>query len=179
MNRLILLDSFKFAIPIIIIYFLVKLSRKNFKSLAEELIIILMLFYLTSFSYLLWFQPGPVYEHQPYNFEIFSTIDLYYNQLTSGFMPLKLIVINLMGNVIITMPIGVWLSYKNVRRIKALIIALFIPVLIELGQYIFHLLNYATRVVDIDDWLLNAIGILIGYWFTELLLKRTTKKIGH
>ena len=179
MNRLILLDSFKLVIPILMIYFLIKVRRKSFKPLAEELITILMLFYLTSFSYLLWFQPGPVFEHQPYNFEVFSTIDLYYNQLTNGFMPLKLIAINLIGNVVITVPIGIWLSYKNVKRFKALIIALLIPVVMELGQYILHLLNYVTRVVDIDDWLLNAIGILLGYWLTEIIVKRTIKKIGH
>ena len=179
MNRLILLDSIKLAIPILIIYLIFKSIRKNFKSLDEELMNILMLFYLTSFCYLLWFQPCPVYDQQPYNFVVFSTIDLYYNQLINGFMPIKLIIINLMGNVIITGPIGIWLSYKRVNRIKALILALFIPIVIELGQYILHLLNYATRVVDIDDWLLNALGILLGYWLTEIIVKRTIKKIGH
>lgn len=179
MNRFILLDSFLLAIPVLIIYLIIKLSRKNFNSIENEIINLLMLFYLTSLSYLIWFQPGYVFEQLPYNFTLFSTIDLYYNQLTNGVMSFKLIFINLLGNLLITVPIGFWFSYQNFNKTKTILLALFIPVLFEFGQYILHQLNYVTRVVDIDDWLLNALGILIGYGLTELVKKVINIKNDH
>ena len=171
MNFLIFQEGILLSLPVLILYFIMKLIRKNFKSVTEEIMNGLMIIYVISFSYFLWFQPGPVLDHQPYNFKPFSTILFYFDHIKRGYLPSSNIIINLMGNVIITMPMGLWLSYKNSSARKALLFAIMLPIFFELGQFILHQLNYATRVIDIDDWLLNAIGILLGFWFVEIVKK--------
>jgi len=167
MNHLIFQQGISLAFPILIIYIIHKLFRKSFKSIDKEIINILMLIYTTALSYFIWFQPVAVLDQQPYNFTLFSTIVFYYNHIKMDYLSLNNIIINLLGNLFITTPIGIWFSYKGFSKKLALPLALVIPVLFELGQFILHQLNYATRIVDIDDWLLNSLGILLAYWLAQ------------
>ena len=69
--------------------------------------------------------------------------------------------INIFGNIIAFLPIGVAitaLSGKTRKFYKSLIIGVFLSFSIEILQ-----LNYNLGVFDIDDIMLNALGYLIGY----------------
>ncbi|WP_112182507.1 MULTISPECIES: VanZ family protein [Paraliobacillus] len=160
-----------FGLPIIVLYIIIKFSTKSFKTLKIEIINTTMLLYTVILVYLLWLDPGYVMANQSYNFIPFKTIALYVNQLLEGFLPLRIIAINLLGNIVVTVPIGLWLGYKRIAVKHAILFSATVPVIMEMGQLFFHEIGYVTRTVDIDDWILNFVGIFLGYFILKWLKK--------
>ncbi|WP_412675467.1 VanZ family protein [Aeribacillus composti] len=74
---------------------------------------------------------------------------------------------NLLGNILLTSPIGLFLSRKNMKNIKVINLSIGIPVLIELVQLLLYLFKIGTRTVDKDDVLLNMLGIIVAITFQE------------
>lgn len=74
---------------------------------------------------------------------------------------------NVLGNIVLFIPLGVYLTYfvpnKNILLNTAIIAGL--SVLVEVIQYIF-----AVGVTDIDDVILNTIGGLLGVLLYRLIL---------
>lgn len=72
---------------------------------------------------------------------------------------------NVVGNVIIFFPYGIFISYFTKARniVLPLLLSFILSVSIELTQLII-----AGRVFDIDDIVLNIIGALLGYLFYRL-----------
>lgn len=92
------------------------------------------------------------------NFVPFYTIQLYLAQLTGPIAHIAFY--NLVGNVVLFIPFGLFipLLWKRMRHAVALVVVAFgIPIFIEGTQY------FIGRSVDIDDVLLNAVAIIIGY----------------
>jgi glycopeptide antibiotics resistance protein len=83
------------------------------------------------------------------------------------------------GNVVLTTPLGFLLPVinKNGRSIKtAFIFAVLIPVAFELLQYLFSLgLGFTYRTADIDDVILNFMGLMIGFIAWKLLKSHVEK----
>ena len=78
----------------------------------------------------------------------------------------------LLGNVLMTIPFGVMILMltKNHKWWRILIISIVFPLSIELTQlFIGLLINNMYRTVDIDDVILNAFGVYIGYGIYKLL----------
>ncbi len=77
--------------------------------------------------------------------------------------------INLGGNIILFVPIGflVPFVYQKMNWQKALALAVAAPLLIEGIQLVFRL-----GIFDIDDVILNALGIIVGYSLYRIILKR-------
>ncbi len=78
-----------------------------------------------------------------------------------------LFAINIVGNIVVFMPLGVLLPNIHPRFrswASTMIIALGVSTLIEVLQFI-----SAQRVTDVDDLLLNALGALLGYGCYALL----------
>ncbi|GAA5416111.1 hypothetical protein Pryu01_01143 [Paraliobacillus ryukyuensis] len=151
------------------LYICIKLVTRKFSSLKKELVDLAMVLYGLIFAYLVWFDRGSVLEEQSYNLIPFQTITFYVEQLLHGSIRFSIFLINMVGNVVITTPIGLWLAYKRYPMHISLIAALGIPVLLEAGQIFLHHIGYVTRTVDIDDWILNFVGIAFGY----IISKRT------
>lgn len=83
-------------------------------------------------------------------------------------------VINLAGNVVLFVPLGWFLPYnwKNFRGIiKVLFPMLLMIVTVEIAQY-FTLLGSC----DIDDLILNLLGVLIGYILWRIGTHRQNRK---
>ncbi|WP_445206398.1 VanZ family protein [Aeribacillus sp. FSL W8-0870] len=74
---------------------------------------------------------------------------------------------NLLGNILLTSPTGLFLSRKNMKNIKVINLSIGIPVLIELVQLLLYLFKIGTRTVDKDDVLLNMLGIIVAITFQE------------
>lgn len=124
----------------------------------------LMLIYILLLSYLIWFQGlGDVRDQLSINMEPLETIKLYIRAYKANTLPLSIIGVNLVGNVVLMFPIGFWLHYKRYGFIRVCLAALLIPILFEGGQFLLHQFHVVSRSVDIDDWILNALGILLGY----------------
>lgn len=77
-----------------------------------------------------------------------------------------LVMVNLVGNVVVFLPLGLCppLLWRRWRPFwKVLLLAVGAPLFIETAQL------FIGRSVDVDDWLLNFIGILLGYGLCRLL----------
>ena len=100
----------------------------------------------------------------PANLIPFKTI-LPYLLGEKGFM---IAAINLVGNIVLLVPIGliVPLVFRNITWKKSLAVALAAGFAIEGMQALLH-----VGIFDIDDVLLNGLGVMVGYWAFKILLK--------
>lgn len=95
------------------------------------------------------------------NFIPFKTIGEYIGALINNSTNPRIIVANLVGNVIIFIPMGIFLPFyfKKLRVFGKYIITVVIMVLlVELIQFVFML-----GIADIDDFILNVAGGAIGF----------------
>jgi glycopeptide antibiotics resistance protein len=73
---------------------------------------------------------------------------------------------NILGNLVLFLPLSfylkvVWKKLKNVK--SAIVFSFIIPVLVELTQVVLNVFLASGRGPDIDDVILNSIGIIAGY----------------
>lgn len=85
----------------------------------------------------------------------------------------------LVGNIILTIPFGfIYTLTFNKRKtlVNTIIPGIIFSILIELLQLLIgQVIGYSYRVVDIDDVLLNTIGITMGYYLF-IIIKPTLQK---
>jgi glycopeptide antibiotics resistance protein len=98
------------------------------------------------------------------NFVPFKTIASY----LLGNKGLIIVGINIAGNIGLLVPFGILLPfvYRNITWKASLVIAVLAGVLIEGQQVVLH-----TGIFDIDDVILNALGVMIGYWICSVFKK--------
>lgn len=105
------------------------------------------------------------------NFEGFSTIKMYINYW--GYKEINSFG-NLIGNVLAFIPLGYMLPRLS-RRFENLFFCLGMGLIIVLAIELFQLYtNFGC--FDVDDILLNGLGILIGYLFFKMLSYFIRKK---
>jgi glycopeptide antibiotics resistance protein len=82
------------------------------------------------------------------------------------------------GNILITIPFGLGTGFlTKVRGWRILLVALGTGFSLEGMQFIFILLGVGNaHVIDINDLLLNALGVLIGYGL-YLAIRRVVSKV--
>ncbi len=103
------------------------------------------------------------------NFVPFSTILLYLlggeGLLIAGF--------NLVGNVILLVPMGflVPFVYRDMTWKKSVVLAIATGLIIEVMQAVLR-----VGIFDIDDVILNAVGVMVGYFMLVLLAKWVREK---
>jgi glycopeptide antibiotics resistance protein len=78
--------------------------------------------------------------------------------------------VNLIGNVVLPVPIGflAMLVYPNMTWKTALALAVAFGLIIEGMQMVFHL-----GIFDIDDVILNGLGVMIGYCLFRIIVQKT------
>ena len=110
-----------------------------------------------------------IVEGYRYNFTLFKEIIRYITNMEAiGF---KLVLLNLGGNIIAFVPLGIFMSYllKGGRYtfIKTILLGLILTTSVEGIQLV-------TRVgiCDVDDMLLNFIGVFIGAVLARLFRKK-------
>jgi glycopeptide antibiotics resistance protein len=112
--------------------------------------------------------------HGP-NFVPFKTIGPY----LLGYNGWIIAGINLVGNIALLVPIGLLapLLYRNMTWKKALALGVAAGLSIEVMQTVLR-----VGIFDIDDCILNALGVMIGYWtfviLADWIRSRSYKKVG-
>ncbi|WML45420.1 VanZ family protein [Neobacillus sp. PS3-40] len=108
------------------------------------------------------------------NFVPFKTISTYVKAIFDGSMNLDIPIKNLVGNLIMFFPMGIYLPYL-VKRINNVGIFSFTTIIL---LFVIEILQSVSRrgSFDIDDFILNMLGTLIGFgiWklnFIQKLLK--------
>ncbi len=76
--------------------------------------------------------------------------------------------INLAGNIVLLLPIGflIPLVFRNITWKKSLTLAVATGLSIEVLQVILH-----VGIFDVDDVILNGLGVMMGFWVSVLLAK--------
>lgn len=79
----------------------------------------------------------------------------------------------LIGNILMFIPMGIFLALclKKINNKNIFLYAILITIIIEFTQLI------VGRSCDIDDLIMNSLGIIIGYFISNLILKIKKKKI--
>jgi glycopeptide antibiotics resistance protein len=107
---------------------------------------------------------------------LINTARRLYTVLSTGYYPgIKNALQNLVGNILLFVPLGFFLAYfynKTIRQV--LVISASASCAIELLQSLHRVLGY-FRHVDIDDVLLNISGAMIGYVMKTALMKNRSK----
>lgn len=110
------------------------------------------------------------------NFELFRTIKLYVRQWNHKGMNSDIFG-NLIGNVLAFIPLGYMLP-RLFKIFENVFVCMAAALLFILGIELFQLFS-ALGIFDVDDILLNGLGVLIGYLgfaLVKILLKRKEKK---
>lgn len=97
----------------------------------------------------------------------FKTIDNYIAAYKLGNISLQSVKLNLLGNVLLFVPMGMFLPAvsKNYKKhVKALSTIITLIIAVEISQLIL-----GVGRMDIDDFLLNLIGALIGRLFYDII----------
>ncbi|XJZ27806.1 VanZ family protein [Bacillota bacterium Lsc_1132] len=168
------------VIPSCATYFIVRLFFvKKYKFyMFAEVIRLITIAYLNYLIYIVWLKPAATMEYLPMNLIPFKTITVYLIQLFNGKLSLSIVISNIIGNIILTLPIGVLLplNFKNITFKKVFLIAFITPLIIESIQLFLHLSKLGTRSIDIDDVILNFLGTIMGYFiFHYFSIKRLVK----
>lgn len=110
----------------------------------------------------LMFKFGGTHEG-PANLVPFKTILPY----LSGGQGLIIGGLNIVGNIVLLVPIGflVPLIFRNISWKRMLAIAFAAGLLIEGMQVVLH-----VGIFDIDDVILNGLGVMVGYWTFLMLM---------
>lgn len=107
---------------------------------------------------------GGIDASHPANFIPFKTIVPY----LLGYKGWIIAGINLVGNVALLIPVGVLapLVYEKMTWKKSLVLAFVAGLIIEVLQVILR-----VGIFDIDDVILNAFGVMIGYWMLRIVAR--------
>jgi glycopeptide antibiotics resistance protein len=101
----------------------------------------------------------------------FKTISLYVNAISDGSMNMDIPIKNIFGNLILFLPMGIYLPFFIKKIDKARILLIYMIILL----FFIEILQLTTRKgsFDIDDFILNMLGGLIGYvfWKTKVIQK--------
>ncbi len=96
----------------------------------------------------------------------FRSIEEYYNTYFGNNLIAN---VNVLGNVLIFAPLGVYTSmyFDKYSLLKCIIIGMITSIAVEVVQY-----TLAIGVTDIDDVILNTLGVSIGVLTYQYLVKR-------
>ncbi|TVZ77474.1 hypothetical protein FB379_13244 [Aeribacillus composti] len=70
--------------------------------------------------YLVWLKPTVTLDQLYLNVIPFKTLSQYISDMLYGTLPFSIAVTNLLGNILLTSPIGLFLSRKNMKNIKVI-----------------------------------------------------------
>lgn len=102
----------------------------------------------------------------------FSTIVLYIQAINDGTMNIDIPIRNLLGNFVLFLPMGIYLPFffKKLNKIGSFTLSMVIIL------FIVEAVQLLTRrgSFDIDDFILNLLGALVGFaiWKLDKVLKK-------
>ncbi|RIW30740.1 VanZ family protein [Bacillus salacetis] len=112
------------------------------------------------------------------NFIPFKTITSYVSAIFDGTMNMNIPIKNLVGNLLLFLPMGIYLPYfiRSLNRVSMFTVSMIVLLLtIELIQLLTRRGSF-----DIDDLILNMIGAFIGYSLSSTgIIGESLKRTQH
>lgn len=105
------------------------------------------------------------------NFVPFKSISTYINAIFNGTMNIDIPIKNIFGNLILFLPMGIYLPYliKKLNKLSSFSISMIILL------FVVEVIQLVTRKgsFDVDDFILNMFGALMGYgiWKIKFIQK--------
>jgi glycopeptide antibiotics resistance protein len=103
------------------------------------------------------------------NFVPFTTISMYITAIIDGSMNLDIPIKNLFGNFIMFLPMGIYLPYYIKKANKVSVFTISMVSLL----FVIEIIQLVSRrgSFDIDDFILNMLGALVGFsiWKTNIV----------
>ncbi|WP_342431462.1 VanZ family protein [Neobacillus sp. FSL H8-0543] len=155
-----------FLCIVFIIFFLVLLIRKQSLTLPYSLFLILFVLYTIFLLVLLFIRPNDQ-SYNSLNLVPFSTISLYLSGKVNGLVSFY----NLAANIGLFIPFGIYLQESRYSNWNLIIIPIGGISFIEVLQFITH-----RGSLDIDDLVLNTLGVFLGYLLYPLFNRVITIK---
>ncbi|WP_157950233.1 VanZ family protein [Vallitalea okinawensis] len=139
---------------------IVVIYRQNFKNFIK----LLFFFYLIALCYVLFFISTRVDTYNNINLIPLRTIRLYINYF--DYFTFSIWFLNIFGNILLFIPFGCLLPLisKINRFWSVLLVSLITICTAEIMQHLFM-----VGELDVDDIILNTIGVIIGYLFYKFL----------
>lgn len=159
------------------------LTKKELKlNMMNTILSVIMLAYIITLLKVLFFDRTDLAtshhihskEMRTLNLVPFETIKLFQRSWTHGYLNKGLIVSNICGNIVMFMPMVIllWCLSKKLRKTWLLLtINAVVIILVEVCQYIFSMGS-----CDIDDFILNMIGVVIACLIVRIKLFSTMCK---
>jgi glycopeptide antibiotics resistance protein len=141
-----------------LVYFLILLIRKETINLPYSLLFGLLILYTVALLILLFFRPNEQGTNS-LNLIPFSTVVFY----LSGKVNWLISFYNLAANIGLFVPYGIYLKLNNYSKLKGLLISLLSIGSIEITQFVSQ-----RGSLDVDDLILNLLGVFLGYWLYPL-----------
>ncbi|WP_053070386.1 VanZ family protein [Alkalihalobacillus pseudalcaliphilus] len=167
------------VIPVLLIFaigYMLWLKHKPFKlkdlDLWKEASKFLMLIYSVYLLYYGLYNGIGYGGYFSYNLVPFHTIFSYTEMLIHDPIMQKTAFWNLLGNVLLTLPFGFFITimFQKMKWKTIVVSSVLFSISIESGQFILHLLRISSRTIDIDDVILNTLGSILGYVIANKLL---------
>ena len=164
--------TFAYFLGVIILIFYLVLSFVTKRPLGRKILISLFILYITAVASITLF-PIVVDEPMPFTDQTiklvpFTTIsEMLFTNSDS-----KTVFLQIDGNIIMCIPFGMAIPFmiKHKKWFYYFLIALAFPMVIELTQLLISVsINNYYRTIDIDDVILNFLGIMIGYGIYKIL----------
>jgi glycopeptide antibiotics resistance protein len=155
-----------FCSLVFIAFFLVLLIRKESLNMNFSLFLILMVIYSVALLILLFFRPNDQ-GYNSFNLIPFTTISFY----LSGEVNNLIAFYNLAANLGLFIPFGIYLLVKRYSIWKLIVFPIVGISFIEILQFFTH-----RGSLDIDDLVLNTLGVFIGYLLFPLFNRVITIK---
>lgn len=132
-------------------------KKKQFRLLGKFLFVVYIIFLLYFLIFSDWYGRSGVMEEYHYNLVPFQEIRRFweYREMLGMWS-----MVNLLGNVLIFVPLGFFEPMASYRRsfLGTIIDGFLVSMLVEVFQFISKVGRF-----DIDDLLLNTLGVVIGY----------------
>lgn len=161
-DLLLLAAAFSLSITIVLI---VDVLRHRREKLLRDLLKVLFFCNLAAVAYLTLL-PSPDPKTYAVYLVPFSTISSYFCHAIDGTLPLRTVLYNVVGNVLLLLPTGlllpiIWPAFRKFW--KCLLVCALCSVGIEALQFVLTVTGLISRTTDIDDLILNTLGAASGY----------------
>lgn len=161
------------AVPVYSLIRILVLRKKKVKTSARKELV-LSVFFLYSMGLLSQVMKPRFFTERQLNLTPFETIYKYLctsNPAVGDWS--QVVLLNLVGNIVMFIPLGLFapMIWKTFRSLKGIFLfALIVACSIEFTQY------WIGRSTDIDDVILNVLGICIGFFLSKIRLKTELSK---
>ncbi|WP_434564842.1 VanZ family protein [Thermoanaerobacterium thermosaccharolyticum] len=170
--------NFPIGLKAILFIFFIPLIIKQFKSTKNIVIVTFMagfIIYAIELISIVFF-PITFYPPMPNYTPNVNIVPMKDIIILMRLQPINIVIKNVVGNIILFIPLGFFVPiiYRKMNKFNyTLLLGLCVSVFIEIAQFIIdYLTKYPNHTCDVNDVILNIIGLILGF-----IIQRGIRKV--